>query len=48
MGWLKDTAGKVGSWAWDNVVPNFKRGGKVIRVVVVKPRRKVQKAKKRK
>lgn len=49
MGWLKDTAGSVGKWGWDNLVPDFKRGGRtgrtVVKVVVVKPKRKVQRKK---
>jgi hypothetical protein len=51
MGIFKDVAGKAGGWLWDNVVPNFKKGGrtgKVIRVVVVKPKRKVQRKKRAK
>ena len=53
---LKDVAGTVGKYVWDNFIPSFKRGGKaakgrVLKVVVVgatKPRRRVQKAKRRK
>jgi len=26
MGWLKDTAGSIGSWGWNNLVPDFKSG----------------------
>lgn len=29
MGWLKDTAGSIGSWGWNNLVPNFKKGGQI-------------------
>jgi len=52
MGIFKDITGKAGGWLWDNVVPNFKKGGRagrtVVKVVVVKPKRKVQRKKRAK
>ena len=49
---LKDIAGEVGKWAWNNLVPSFKKGGRVVhrrrvKAVQPKPRRVVQKARRR-
>ena len=56
MGFLKDTLKSGLNWGYDNLIPSFRKGGRtakprVLKVVVVgsaKPRRRVQKAKRRK
>ena len=47
---IKDIIGTIGRWGWDNLVPSFKKGGRIVHrravkpVKAIKPRRVVQKA----